>query len=213
MNSLIEAIRTVIRRIMRSIAKALNTISGGKLSPNAVTLFGLLMHLPIAWLISEGYFGYAAGLLVIFSLFDAIDGELARLQKKSSATGMFVDSVADRMKEILIYCGLVSVLVTSGASKTTLIVLAAALGVSVLTSYLNAWGEVVLANFTRSQDHQVNKTFRSGLLGFDIRMFLLVIGLASNKLAAIVWIILVLGSLTVFQRFLNITKTLRDVQS
>jgi len=213
MNSLIDPIRNVVKRFMRGVAKLLNTLSGGKLTPNTVTLFALTMHIPIALIIASGKNELAAVLLIVFALFDALDGELARLQKKNSATGMFIDSSTDRMKEILIYCGLTSLLVTSGASKTLLIVLTATLGVSVLTSYLNAWGELVLANFTRAKDHQVNKTFRSGLLSFDARMFLLVVGLASNRISIMLWAILILGSITVLQRFLNITKTLRNVQS
>ena len=48
----------------------------------------------------------AALLLAVFGLFDTLDGELARLQGTESPQGAFLDSVTDRMKEILVYVGL-----------------------------------------------------------------------------------------------------------
>jgi phosphatidylglycerophosphate synthase len=90
--------RTAVRSLARSVAKLLNSLSGGRLSPNSVTLFGFVMHIPIALLIARGYFIYGGIGLIIFGLFDTLDGELARLQERPSAWGMFLDSITDRMK-------------------------------------------------------------------------------------------------------------------
>lgn len=213
MNHLIESARSMVRGPIRLLAIFIDTISAGKISPNMITVVGLLMHLPIAYLIALGYFGYAGLGIVVFGLFDALDGELARIQNKSSLEGMFIDSTADRMKEIFIYCGLANVFVLTGASKTSIVVLTAALGVSVLTSYMNAWGEAVVSIPTKTKNHKVNKSFRSGLLSFDLRMLIIVIGLFANQMNTALLIILVLGSITVAQRYLNITQVLRDVQN
>ncbi len=210
---------------MQRVAVVLSRITKNRLSPNAVTIFGLLMHIPIAWLIAMRHPLWAALFLAIFGLFDTLDGELARSQNKTSALGMFLDSATDRIKEIMLYCGMAIFLIDSGASKTTIVILIVALGISILTSYLNAWGEAVLANFSHhkldsrkialgesSKDHKVNKTFRSGLLGFDTRIVLIIIGLVSGKLPTILYIIVVFGSITVLQRFMHITKKLKNVQ-
>ncbi len=196
---------------MRVIAGWLNSLSGGKLSANTITLTGLLAHLPIAYLIATGHIIWAGGLLAIFGLFDTLDGELARLQKKTSAVGMFLDSSTDRMKEILLYCGMVFFLLDTTSTHVAIFILVAALGVSLLTTYLNAWGEVVLSHYSRAKDHQINSTFRSGLLGFELRMFLIVAGLLSGKLIVALSIILVLGTVTVWQRFMNIIQALKHV--
>lgn len=207
----LEMVRNGVKSIMRRLAVVINRISGGKISPNMVTVTGLLAHVPIAWLISGGSNLLAAGLLIIFGLFDTLDGELARLQKKASPVGMFIDSSTDRIKEIILYLGMTIFLIDSGGSKMTILVLVAALGVSLLTSYLNAWGEVVLASYNLSPDHKINKTFRSGLVSFEIRMSLIIIGLASGNLKLALYAILTLGSLTVLQRFINITRRLKNV--
>lgn len=209
--SLVEPIKDGVRKYIRHVAGALNSVSGGRISPNMVTYTGLFAHVPIAYLIATGQLAIAGLFLIFFGLFDTLDGELARLQKKSSAEGMFIDSATDRIKEIILYSGIVFYLLEITYTRVAIFILVGALGVSLLTTYLNAWGEVVLAHYSRSKAHVINKTFRSGLLGFEIRMLLLTIGLLFDKLVIVLSIILVFGSLTVLQRYSNIVKTLRNV--
>ena len=86
-----EQIRNGVRTFMQHVAVGLDKLSGGRISPDAVTLVGLVMHLPIAYLIATQHFYWAAGLLVVFGLFDSLDGALARLQHKASPAGMLLD--------------------------------------------------------------------------------------------------------------------------
>ncbi|MDQ5958686.1 MAG: CDP-alcohol phosphatidyltransferase family protein, partial [Patescibacteria group bacterium] len=64
---------------MSKIAGLLNKISGGKITPNGITWFGFFMHIPIAYFIATGNLIIAGVGLIIFGLFDTLDGELARL--------------------------------------------------------------------------------------------------------------------------------------
>ena len=57
---LIEAIRQWVRRRMRSVARGLNALTGGKLHPDLVTIIGFLMHIPIAVLIAVGGYNLLA---------------------------------------------------------------------------------------------------------------------------------------------------------
>jgi phosphatidylglycerophosphate synthase len=191
---------------MRHVARLLNKITGGRLSPNAVTLFGFAMHFPIAILIARGYFIYAALLLVVFGLFDTLDGQLAQLQNRTTKLGMLLDSVTDRMKEILIYTGIGSFFVWSGRPGFAIWAIAAC-GVSLLVSYCNAWGEVVTKD-TKNQEHQTNKTFRGDFMTFDVRMFIIVVGLLANQLGLAVIIIATFSWITVFSRLSRISSFL-----
>ncbi len=212
MNRLLDACRNIVRLYMRMLAHGLNKLSGGKLKPSTITLISLLAHFLIAWLVAVDRLSLAAIMLIVFGLFDALDGELARLQKSSSPKGMFLDSTTDRFKEVLLYCGITAYLLNLG-NDTAVLVAVAALGVSICTSYINAWGEVVMATSVNNSSHQINKAFRTGYLGFEIRMFLIVVGLLANKLEIIVYIILVLAVITALQRSLNIMQRLEDAQS
>jgi phosphatidylglycerophosphate synthase len=206
-NSPLESVRNMVRRGMRQVARVLNKITGGHLSPNAVTMFGFAMHIPIAILIAGGYFIYAALLLVVFGLFDTLDGQLAQLQNSSSKTGMLLDSVTDRMKEVIIYTSIAYFFVWSSHPNLAVLTVAAC-GASVLVSYINAWGEVVSKDIKDSA-HQTNKAFRGGLMTFDVRMFVIAVGLLANQLGIAIILIAILSWFTAFGRLYRISRYLK----
>jgi CDP-diacylglycerol---glycerol-3-phosphate 3-phosphatidyltransferase len=110
------------------------------ITPNAVTIFGLIGTIGVSVLIALGHLTWAGILLLIMGPVDAIDGVLARLRNEASAWGAFVDSVTDRYSELFIYCGFL--LFFLGEQNPSGIVLAyiAAAG-SVLVSYIRARAE------------------------------------------------------------------------
>lgn len=203
----IDAIRTVIRGWMKLIARILNKLSGGKLSPDAVTLIGLLAHAPIALLIATGDHYWAAGLLLVFGLFDALDGELARLQKRASSAGMLLDATTDRMKETMLYCGAAYALIVSDNPKLAVWAVAAC-GASLCVSYVKAKGETAVSGGNLSPN-EVNRLFQDGLLRFEVRMTLLIFGLAAGFLGEVVIVIAIFSTLTAINRLIRISNKLR----
>lgn len=207
---LIEKIRQLVRKFMRNIAKFLNSLSMGKLSPNTVTMVGLLAHLPIAYFIANGEFLIAAVLLVFFGLFDTLDGELARLQNKANPAGMLLDASTDRMKEVILYSGAAIYLINSNKSSLTFFAVIAC-GASLCVSYIKAKGESAVATSDKKPSHTVlNKMFSDGFATFEIRITLLIIGLLINKLAFILILIAVLSTITAVSRLYKISKFLNS---
>jgi archaetidylinositol phosphate synthase len=205
---LIELIRTLVRKVMRGLAKGLNAATGGKLSPNGVTIFGFLMHVPIALLIGARHYTIlAAVLLLVFGLFDTLDGELARLQKRASSGGMLLDASTDRMKEALLYTGVAYALALSSHPATAAWA-AAACGASICVSYVKAKGEAAIAAGKPIEHAVLNRLFKDGLLTFELRMAVLFVGLLVNQLVIAVAIIAVLASFTALQRLVKIMKVL-----
>lgn len=199
-------IRDSVRRVMRSVARALNHASGGRISPNTVTITGFLMHIPIALLIAAGYFGYATMLLVIFGLFDTLDGELARLQKRASAAGMLLDASTDRMKEVLLYVGSAYVLAGTGNGHAAAWAVAAC-GASICVSYIKAKGETAVKDKGLTPN-EINRLFQDGLGRFEVRMALLAAGLLVNQLLPVLIVITALSTYTAFERLIKISKKL-----
>lgn len=207
MNRVLDAIRAIVRSWMKLVANVLNKASGGKLSPNAVTIIGASAHLPIALLIATGSLRWAAVLLVIFGLFDALDGELARLQNREGPRGGLLDATTDRIKEVLLYAGSAYYFVGLGIPYFAVWAVLA-LGGSMLVSYVKAKGEAAVAAKGLSWP-QVNKLFQDGLLRFEVRMGLLVTGLVTTRLALAVAIIAIGAWLTAFDRLLKISNKLK----
>ena len=209
----IDAIRQAVRRLMRAVARGLNKATGGKLHPDTVTLAGLAMHVPIALLIASGHWVWAAILLVIFGLFDTLDGDLARLQNRVTNGGGFLDATTDRMKEVLLYTG-VAYAFAAGNHPTYAVWAAAACGASICVSYVRAKGETIFATEDKKKSYtDLNKLFRDGLAPFEVRMFLLIVGLLTGRLVIAVAVIAVLASFAALQRLLDIRKALASGKS
>lgn len=193
---------------MRVIARILNSLSRGYITPNGVTIFGFLMHIPIALLIATRHNYWAAGLLFVFGLFDTLDGELARLQGRESSSGRLLDSVTDRMKEITLYIGASYAIIASTGRPYLAVWAVVACGSSLLTSYINAAGDSVMATY-KVNKHASNKAFRGGLFPFEIRMFILFVGLLSGRVPLAIIIIALGATYTAISRLLRVLNSLR----
>lgn len=112
------------------------------LSPNSLTVVGFSLSVAASLLYWGGLIGWewVAALLVLLvgSYFDAVDGAMARKYAKVSRFGGILDSVLDRVGEIVIYAGLIA-----GALVPTWIgiwALSAALMVSYVRARVSAEG-------------------------------------------------------------------------
>jgi CDP-diacylglycerol--glycerol-3-phosphate 3-phosphatidyltransferase len=208
MKTVVQGIKTHVRAGMRVVAIGLNKLSKGKVTPNGITIFGTLMHIPIAVLIATDNFAWAAVLLVIFGLFDTLDGELARLQDRSSVKGMLLDASTDRIKEAMLYTGVAYVLAV-GPHPATAAFAAAAVGASISVSYVKAKGEAAVASSGKEIPHHVlNRMFADGILTFEMRMVVLLVGLLTGYLALAAAVVAIGASFTVLQRLVRISGKL-----
>ena len=78
---------------------------------------------------------FASILLLISGFFDIVDGSVARVMKKSTTKGAFLDSNFDKVSEALIFIGIA----IGGLSNPILVMIA--LSTSILVSYLRARAE------------------------------------------------------------------------
>lgn len=210
MNSFINIVTDAIRMFMYKVAQLLNKLSGGHLTPNTITYTGLVTHVPVALLIAQGYFGYASLGIVIFGLFDALDGALAKVQGKVGNAGMLLDASTDRMKEVLLYCGVGYVIAASGTPNMATWAVSA-LGMSLCVSYIKAKGETAIKDL-KLTPNEINQLFSDGIFRFQIRMVVLILGLLSNQLILAIIIITIGSGLTAISRLYTIMKKLSNVQ-
>ncbi len=182
--------RARIKRIGEPIALFLGRLG---FTPDALTVVGFGIVVAAAFAAAAGQWVLTALILIFGTLFDGLDGTLARATGKTSDFGAFLDSTMDRAGEAVIYAG-----ITAGAAvngKTEVIGLATlALGTGSLVSYVRARGEGlgVCANIGIAQRAE--------------RAAVLIVGLLAGGLAAPTWltaallIISVASAITVVQR-------------
>jgi CDP-diacylglycerol--glycerol-3-phosphate 3-phosphatidyltransferase len=117
------------------------TLGRTGLHASTLTLLNLLLTLASVWWLASGQF-FIGGLIVAFaSLFDVLDGALARAKNQASRFGSFLDSTLDRYADMLIFLGLLIYFERSAVHTVeTLLIFAATVG-SLLTSYIRARAE------------------------------------------------------------------------
>lgn len=110
------------------------------LTPNMVTMLGLLGNTVGAFFLARGEFLTGGLLIAVMTPIDALDGTMARLRGEASDWGAYVDSVSDRYAELIIYGGLLYHFLTQGDTLGGMLAFGAAAG-SVLVSYVKARAE------------------------------------------------------------------------
>jgi CDP-diacylglycerol--glycerol-3-phosphate 3-phosphatidyltransferase len=110
------------------------------LTPNMVTMLGLLGNAVGAYFLARGEFLTGGILVALMTPIDALDGTMARLRGEASDWGAYVDSVSDRYSELIIYGGLLYHFLTVGDVTGGMLTFGAAAG-SVLVSYVRARAE------------------------------------------------------------------------
>src|SRR3954470_16122205 len=185
----------MIDRIVRWLALS-------KIHPNVLTFVGLLINIWAAWLFSKGQF-FAAGLVVVgASIFDMVDGRVARATNQVTRFGGFFDSVLDRYSDLALFMGLL--VYYASINRYFYIVLTAI----VMTGS-------VMVSYTRARAENSIPKCKVGFLERPERVVLIIIGALFGRMAAVLWVIAVLSNITVVHRMIYTwqeAKRLEDAQ-
>jgi CDP-diacylglycerol--glycerol-3-phosphate 3-phosphatidyltransferase len=178
-----------VRRRAEALIAAIGRVP---LTPNQVTVVGLVLTFVAAGLAAFGQLRWAGVVLVFAGTCDILDGAIARSTKASYSYGAFLDSTLDRYSEGAIYIGLAAYFVGMGGALQRWLVLAtlAALAGSMLVSYV------------RARAQSLGFVCDSGLFARPERVVVTVIGLIFGGvvLYAVVFLLAILTNLTALQR-------------
>jgi CDP-diacylglycerol--glycerol-3-phosphate 3-phosphatidyltransferase len=182
-------IRLKARNILEPRARGL---SACRISPNALTLIGLLPAVGAGVAFAVGTVRFGGVLVGISGVFDLLDGLVARVGNKQTAFGALLDSTLDRFAEIAIFIGL-AVLFRGTA---TLYGVMLALGGSLMVSYVKARAE------------GLGSVCDGGMLQRPERLIIILLGalLGIGFLKWAIWIIAVLGNITAIERLLRVRR-------
>lgn len=182
-----------------ALAPLINALAAAGVTPNAVTVAGLLLVGAASLLIWQRSLLLGAIFLAIGAGLDAVDGGLARARGGGTPFGAFLDSTLDRTGEALVYIGIAAYWIGATAQPFVPVMLAVlALSGSFLVSYSRARAEA--AGFAAS----------NGLAPRTERLILIVLGLAiaglgyTIALPVAMGLIAILAWVTVAQRIWNV---------
>jgi CDP-diacylglycerol--glycerol-3-phosphate 3-phosphatidyltransferase len=189
-----DILRVRFKGVLDPIAAWINRFG---ITPNMLTLAGLVGNIVAAIFLSQGEFLVGGLIVLLAGPLDALDGALARLRGEPSRFGGFIDSVIDRYSEFFIFGGLM--LHYSQQDEW----------LWVIVVYIAAAGSQVVS-YTRARAEGVGYSAKCGLLTRAERFIILIPSLIFNFAEIGVTLIAVFANFTALQRIYHVHKQSRE---
>jgi len=158
-----------------------------RIHPNVLTFVGVVINVLAAWALALGRFVLAGAIMIVANIFDFIDGKVAHELQLQSKFGAFWDSTLDRFSDLALLVGLIYLY--SSLGRTDYVMVASiTLIFSIMTSYARARAESLV------------EKCKVGFMERPERIVLFMIGAFTNRMAAVLWVILALSVLAVAYR-------------
>jgi CDP-diacylglycerol--glycerol-3-phosphate 3-phosphatidyltransferase len=125
---------------MRELAR--NRLIESRLTPNAISVAGLIGNLIAAVLILEHHFVLAGVAFVLGSVCDMLDGRYSRMSGKGTPFGAFLDSTLDRIEEGVVLAAVAAWFAQEGNDVAVGATVLAVVG-SYMVSYTRARAEAL----------------------------------------------------------------------
>jgi CDP-diacylglycerol--glycerol-3-phosphate 3-phosphatidyltransferase len=187
----------LLKRIVHGLALT-------RISPNALTFFGLVINTAAAVLFGLAgpdnqarMFRWAAATIIGAGIFDMVDGRVARATGQVTQFGAFFDSVIDRYSDLALFFGLLVYYARAGRFFYIVLVAVVMTG-SVMVSYTRARAESLIGSC------------KVGFMERPERIVLVIIGALFNRMAPVLWVIAVLSNITVVHRILYTYQQTRE---
>src|SRR5882672_7525073 len=158
-----------------------------RIHPNVLTLVGVIVNVGAAWALAFRRFVLGGVLMIVANIFDFIDGKVAHQLHLESRFGAFWDSTLDRFSDLALLTGLIFLYSKLGRSDYVLVA-ALTLIFSIMTSY------------TRARAESLVEKCKVGFMERPERIVLFMLGAGTNRMAGVLWVVLVLSILAVADR-------------
>jgi len=185
-------------------AYARDRLIESRLTPNAISMMGLVGNVVAAVLVTQELFFLAGVAFVLGSVMDTLDGRYSRMSGKGTLFGAFLDSTLDRIEEGIVLAAVAGYFAAEGEDFA-----AAMCVVAVLFS--------LMVSYTRARAEALGVECKVGLATRPVRVVILSVGLIFAKgagigdfelLAPAVYVIAALTIVTTFQRVWHVRNQL-----
>ncbi|WP_320672188.1 CDP-alcohol phosphatidyltransferase family protein [Patulibacter defluvii] len=174
------------------------------LTPNAISVTGLLGNLLAAVLIWQEHYVLAGVAFILGSIMDTLDGRYSRMSGKGTTFGAFLDSTLDRIEEGIVLTAVVMVYAKHGDDVNA--------GLAALAAVSS-----LLVSYTRARAEGLGLDGKAGIGSRAVRVVILSIGLVLggeeiagglDLLPASIWVLAALGVFTTAQRMWHVRRQL-----
>jgi CDP-diacylglycerol--glycerol-3-phosphate 3-phosphatidyltransferase len=185
-------------------ARARNRLIESRLTPNAISMTGLVGNLIAAALVTQDQFLLAGIAFIVGSVMDTLDGRYSRMSGKGTPFGAFLDSSLDRMEEGIVLATVGAHFAGEGDELAV-----AAVVVAVLFS--------LMVSYTRARAEALGVECKVGLATRPVRVVIISAGLVFAEGAGVadfsllepaIYALAALTVLTTFQRVAHVRREL-----
>ena len=181
--------RRGVDKVLDPVGVALSRIG---ITANALTAAGIVIAAVGAIFIGQGRLFLGFVFLILTGLPDALDGAVAKASGTSSIRGAFLDSVSDRVTDILLFCGIAWYLASNEPGRIMMLPVA-------------VMGAAMLISYQRAKAESLGFDAKGGIMERAERFIVMALGLLiSDILIPVLWVMLVLTLVTAVQRFVKV---------
>jgi CDP-diacylglycerol--glycerol-3-phosphate 3-phosphatidyltransferase len=187
---------------MRDLAR--DRLIESRLTPNAISMTGLVGNVIAAVLVTQRLFFLAGIAFILGSVMDTLDGRYSRMSGKGTPFGAFLDSTLDRVEEGIVLTAVAAYFASQGDELAV-----AAVVVAVLFS--------LMVSYTRARAEALGVECKVGLATRAVRVVIISVGLLFAKgaglgdfelLAPAIYLLAALTVITTFQRIFHVRGAL-----
>jgi CDP-diacylglycerol--glycerol-3-phosphate 3-phosphatidyltransferase len=189
------------------VEQARNRLIESRLTPNAISMTGLVLNVVAAVLVTQRLFFLGGVAFIVGSVMDMLDGRYSRMSGKGTPFGAFLDSTLDRIEEGVVLAAVGAYFADRGDELAVTAVV-----VAVLFS--------LMVSYTRARAEALGVECKVGIADRPVRVVILSAGLVFAKGASLgdfellepaVYVLAGLTVITTFQRIFHVRRELQAV--
>lgn len=175
------------------------------ITPNQITIFGVLVQAVVSYLIVIDRLGVAGVVLIVAALLDTVDGAVAKARGFTSKFGALLDSTMDRLSDALVFLPIAWLYLADPTSERADMEWVAALALTTLVLSF-------LVSYTKARAEGLGFECNVGLIERAERLIVMIVALVFSALLPAALALLALASLATFvQRIVHVHKQSRPV--
>jgi CDP-diacylglycerol--glycerol-3-phosphate 3-phosphatidyltransferase len=189
------------------VEQARNRLIESRLTPNAISMTGLVLNIVAAVLVTQRLFFLGGVAFIVGSVMDMLDGRYSRMSGKGTPFGAFLDSTLDRIEEGVVLAAVGAYFADRGDELAVTAVV-----VAVVFS--------LMVSYTRARAEALGVECKVGIADRPVRVVILSAGLVFAKGASLgdfellepaIYVLAGLTVITTFQRIFHVRRELTSV--
>lgn len=201
--------RHIQQRVRQLVTSIMRPLAGLGISPNTLTVMGLLLSILTAVIIAQGWL-LAGGLLVLFAgIFDMFDGAMARVRNAATTFGAFFDSTLDRYSESIILFGLLIYVLREPGLQDRFWPFGNEQHWMISLIYITVVGSTMVS-YAKARAEGLGLECKTGLLARPERVVILAIGLLTGFVIWALMLLAIFSHVTAVERIVHVWRVTRQ---